>query len=48
LAEKDSSSISNKINYVLKDQNQKIIANMEKINKKLSWNNFTKELLKKI
>lgn len=48
LAEKDSSSISNKINYLLKDQNQKIIANMEKINKKLSWNNFTKELLKKI
>ena len=48
LAEKDINSISNKINHVLKDQNQKIIANMEKINKKLSWNNFTKELLKKI
>ena len=46
LFERSVENLSNKINYALNTNKKKIISNIIKHKKNLSWNNFNKELLK--
>ena len=46
LFERSVENLSNKINYALNTNKKKIISNIIKHKKNLSWDNFNKELLK--